>query len=56
MLAYWHYANKGSLPFKKALTPEGLEEVKTDAHLTDEQSEFIGRTAHVIQGKGAHSF
>jgi hypothetical protein len=55
MLAYWHYGNKGSEPFKKALTVQGLKELQTEADLTEEQAEFIGRTAREIRKRGIHA-
>ncbi|PVH87639.1 hypothetical protein DL98DRAFT_251913 [Cadophora sp. DSE1049] len=51
MLAHFHYINKGDLPFKSALTVNGLYEVSRDAGLSPSQSEFVRQTALMVKEK-----
>jgi len=45
MLAYFHWTNKGKLPFKHAEDPAMLEELATVAELNEEQVQFVKSTS-----------
>ncbi|KAK5702417.1 hypothetical protein LTR17_022344 [Elasticomyces elasticus] len=51
ILAHWHYINKGQRPFQKALTKEGLTEVRATAGLTEEQARFTQASASAIRDR-----
>ncbi|KAF8846805.1 hypothetical protein BDZ45DRAFT_608397 [Acephala macrosclerotiorum] len=49
MLAHFHWLNKGALPFSLAVDSGNVAKLMAEAELTAEQSEFVHRTAFLVQ-------
>ncbi|KAK4184430.1 hypothetical protein QBC35DRAFT_58270 [Podospora australis] len=49
MLAHFHFINKGVLPFSLPKTPTGRKELSKAASLSDDQVEFVWRTADMVK-------
>jgi len=47
MLAHFHFINKGVIPFSLPHNAAGKQELAKAANLTDEQVEFVWRTARL---------
>lgn len=48
MLAHFHFINKGVIPFSLPHNAAGKQELAKAANLTDEQVEFVWRTARLV--------
>lgn len=52
ILAHFHYVNKGCKPFSLADNASGVRELQTAAKLTEEQVEFVRKTAMAVRSRG----
>ena len=49
MLAHFHFLNKGVVPFSLPQTESGRKDLAKAANLTEEEVEFVWRTANLVK-------